>query len=349
MSSPSNIPLQKYPFVLDNSVLQRCYESLVRWFPTISYQRRYAITLFFKNMIRHMFANNTHVTKFIQDNVYKLDKLLNNHVNTDMYIFGIILFFSGNLVSLYINGDIKNEERIINIVLLYILVDNILDENDPSETKPFIKTIRKVLDNDVDNVCNNRPLDDNLITLHPSIRYYRNMVNGEKNAIIATKELFESEVMSVSIQTNQHLTREQYMHICCDKGTKTGILLYHIITDKYNEEDRNAIGHVGYCCQLIDDIMDCHQDIGNNINTIATYDYKREGHLDRLFCETVLELDNIPCRYNLLRYAFMLVLLYEISKHRLLSQSLRRKIDPHIYMNYIFGVDPFEEAGKAIM
>lgn len=319
---------------------------LKKWFPVISYQRRYAITLFLKNVLRHVLSGHSHVIDFIQQNVYNLDKLLSDHVNLDMYIFGIILFFAGNIISLYINGDIRHEDRIINIILLYIMVDNILDENDIEETKPFIKTIRYVIDKDLDDISNHRPLDDSLLPLHPSIKYYRNMVNNEKDAIIATKELFESEVRSVYVQAKNNLTREEYMEMCYDKGTKTGKLLYHIIVEKHHESEKEAIFHTGYCCQLIDDIMDCHEDIEHNINTIATYDYKIDGHLDRLFCETLLEIDKIPHQYNFIRYSFMLILLYEVSKHRILSPGLRRKIDPHIYMNYIFGVDPFQEIGN---
>lgn len=321
---------------------------LEKWFPAISYTKRQAITLFIQQMLRRLFSNNNDFFEFIQQNIYSLDNLLNKHINGDMYIFGIVTYFCGMILSLVFNGKIQNEKRIMNIVLLYLLLDNVLDLNDPAQTKIFIKNIRMVINRDLDDLTNKRPLDESLLEIHPSISYYRKMIDGDLNTLIATKELFEAEVNSVHIQRNANLTKEEYRDICYHKGICTSILLYRIVTNNDDPTELEEVKKIGYCCQLIDDIMDYREDMNNNIHTIATQEYSKNGHLDNLVFKLIKKIDKLSPKYNIVKYLFFIVLLYEISKHQILSTTNRRKVDPHIYMNYIFGVDPFKELERLV-
>ena len=287
-------------------------------------------------MMNYAFDENINMIEFIQNNIHTLDDLLNRHINYDMYISGTIFFMSACILDITINGKLKYRNRIMSLVLLYIMVDNIFDNSSPTEIKSFISDIRRVIESDLFKIENQQPLDDSLLSLHPSVKYYRKMVGYNKNVIIAVRQMFEYEVDSVKFQASNAHNREDYLKMAHLKGSQSLKLLYHIIAVNPTELEEKEFGQIGHCCQLVDDMMDYQDDIKQNIHTIATYEYNLHGNMDQLFRETIEKLDNLSPKYNLIRYGMLLMLMFTVSKYRMLSPSLRRRVDPYIYINYIF-------------
>lgn len=303
----------------------RSLEILRKWFPIMSAKKKYAINLFAKSIMSEIYIDHGSLNAFIKQNLTQFP------VIDHLYLSGMTFYMSAILLSLCINGNIRNKDSIMSGALLYLIVDNTLDSNDPKDIKDFVKLINFVINSDLDAINAGYPLDNSMINLDSSIKFYRNMVQNNRDIIIATKDIFESEVLSVKIQSKSDLTRKDYMEMAKDKGGKTGILLYKIVSDQY--DDINSAYKIGFCCQLIDDIMDLQEDIDNKINTIATYDYKNNCNLDILFNETLEHIDSIDNKFNMLKYACMILLLYVTSKYNILSTDMYRKIYPHIYIH----------------
>lgn len=281
------------------------------------------------------------IITFIRKHIHDLDVHLNKSIRPDLYVFGLVSFLCGALFSIIINDKFKYRTRVMNLTLLYLLVDNVLDSNDPIDVKSFIAMIKYVINDDIKNVKNNLPLNPNHLLLHPSVAFYRQIVRYNLRSMIATLRLLESEIKSVIVQSDPNRTYDEYLDICREKGGRSGALLYHIITDDPNDEDLEQFFHICFCCQLVDDIMDYQEDKSNNIHTIATHEFNKNGHLDDLFTFTLHELEKIDHKYNLFRYALMILLLYESSKNRIITSKLRRNIDKYIILHNGLGEDVY--------
>lgn len=240
---------------------------------------------------------------------------------------GAICFFGSVIMSLLQLGYINNMEELFTFSSCYILTDHYLDDATITMEKK-IKTIKQI-NIFIKNVGENTEMEQ---IDSPLIRAvadkYIEMVTKIPGSEPHLKELFHAEVKTMYLQTHDNLDRDTYLDICEWKGGLT----CNAIQSLLGLEITNSEYTLGACIQLVDDMLDINDDIHLNINTIATYDYQKDGNLDRLLIYTVNRIDEMENRYAFFKPILFLGLVLAVHTNRdKYSSEIIKIINPFIH------------------
>lgn len=305
---------------------------LAKWFPVIGYKNKELVARFVRQLISY--AKTSDILKLIQP-IEKIPQIDTTAEKAELYASGAACYIVGTLLYLshYNTISIEISNKMIDFVMCYLWVDFILDQpkEEFTDSLKFIIKVKDIIISDLNNLRHGRELDSELAEYHPVFKAYRKIVNGELRLVKAFYTLLVSELKSVKIQSNHNLPRDEYLKICQEKGENTSILIAEVLGVPVNPQ----IKLLGYICQIVDDIIDIQDDLNEEIQTVATYDYLNDGNVDKLYIHAFELLDSLDPTYNLLRYAFMLLLGYHSSKpDNALSKELSKKVKPYVYLDY---------------
>jgi hypothetical protein len=225
---------------------------------------------------------------------------------------GAMCFLGSLLISFCQVGYVKNIEELFTYAACYILTDHYIDDNTVSKGDKS-KTILQI-DNFINRV---KPGVDNELNIEsPIIKLvadkYIHMINKIPKSADYLKEIFKVEVSTMYLQNRSDLPREKYIEISEWKGgvfckAIQAILELDITTAEYD---------LGATIQLIDDILDIEDDASLEINSIATYDYKTYGNLDKLLIYIVNKVDALDKKYTLFKPVLYLGLSWAVHNNK---------------------------------
>lgn len=255
-------------------------------------------------------------------------------------------FIGGISLSYSMFGCLRNVNFLTDLIMCYLYIDFILDspKSSPEDLTKLLTDVNTIIQSDIINLTNKVPLDESLERLHPTFKLYRRMTQGDLTKVKLTLDLFNTEIKSVKIQSRSDLPRDTYLELCREKGESTTMIIAAVLgVDLSCSKMREQIKLIGYAGQLMDDIIDIFDDMKDNITSIATYDYRRDGNIDNLFNFTFSLIDQFDGTFTILRYGLMLTLAHAVSRpQHIVTPELRRKIDPYIYLDYRYG-SPLED------
>jgi len=241
---------------------------------------------------------------------------------------GAICFFGSIIMSLLQLGYINNMEELFTFSSCYILTDHYLDddtitmEKKISTIKQINSFIKKVGDGDEEMGQIDSPIIQAVADKY--IEMVTKLPGSEKHL----KELFRAEVKTMYLQTHDNLDRDTYLKICEWKGGLTCNAIQSLLGLEITDTEYT----LGACIQLVDDMLDINDDIDLKINTIATYDYREDGNLDRLLVYTVDRIDNMDRRYTFFKPILFLGLILAVHTNRdKYSPEAIKTIDPFIH------------------
>lgn len=206
---------------------------------------------------------------------------------------------------------------------MYMYVDYFFDDVDMDEKKrkETLSIMLKLLD---DPECMEPPE-----RMKGLVNSYINILRVTPQSKIDLIKLFMTELEGVRYQKNPNLTRREYMDIAERKGGLTGIAIQSI----FRSDKENGAYEIGVLLQLIDDMIDVHDDIEDGVHTIATHDLQKYGNMDRIFSYTAAKIYLIPATYTLFRFLLMEALCYALSLKGCFSSTLIRRHKSSILLN----------------
>ena len=249
---------------------------------------------------------------------------------------GAICFFGSIIMSLLQVGRINNIEELFTFSSCYILTDHYLDD-DTISMNDKIDTIKKITkfigDNKPQTVkpqtVKSQTIDSPIIQAVAD--KYIKMITNIPNSNHYLKELFRAEVKTMHLQTQNNLSRDEYLYICEWKGGLTCNAIQSLIGLEITDTEYI----LGACIQLVDDMLDINDDIKLKINSIATYDYRKDGKLDKLLIYTVNRIDNMNRKYNFFKPILLLGLILAVHTNRdKYSSEMLNIIEPYVHYDH---------------
>lgn len=244
---------------------------------------------------------------------------------------GAVCFFGSVLMSLAQLGYINNMEELFTLSSCYILIDHYLDDSEVStgekkKTIQQVKTFIKGVNSPGDDP---NPMIDSPIIKVVADRYI-GMVSKVPKSEKHLKDLFGAEVKTMWLQKSNKLDRKTYLEICELKGGLTCNAIQALLELEITDQEFR----LGACIQLVDDIMDIDDDVELGINTIATYDYREDGNLDRLFLYTLDKIESLERKYNLFKPVLIAGLILGVHTNReKFSPRLLELVEPFNYFH----------------
>jgi hypothetical protein len=241
---------------------------------------------------------------------------------------GAMCFFGSLLMSFCRIGYVKNIEELFTFAACYILTDHYIDDNNISNENKS-RTIQQI-DNFINQI---KPgVEDNIKIESPIIRSvadnYIRMINKIPKSEYHLKKMFRVEVETMYLQNRSDLSREKYLEISEWKGGLFSNAIHSILQLNITSAEYD----LGSAIQLMDDILDIEDDINLGINTIATYDYKTYGNLDKLLIYVINKVDNLHKIYTLFKPVLYLGLAWAVHNNKNMYTSEMVKImDHYIY------------------
>jgi hypothetical protein len=154
------------------------------------------------------------------------------------------------------------------------------------------------------------------------------MINKIPKSEYHLKKMFRVEVETMYLQNRSDLSREKYLEISEWKGGLFSNAIHSILQLNITSAEYD----LGSAIQLMDDILDIEDDINLGINTIATYDYKTYGNLDKLLIYVINKVDNLHKIYTLFKPVLYLGLAWAVHNNKNMYTSEMVKImDHYIY------------------
>lgn len=198
--------------------------------------------------------------------------------------------------------ELRNLDVLFAFTSLYMIVDHYLDDKhiDNNDKSQFMIIVQKVLSGE--EITG----DKTLMLLIEQFNYIIDRVPSCKYYLYRAIYV---EMQSVAIQKKDDLSYDEYYHIAAEKGGTTVQAIQAMYELPVTQKEYN----LGVCIQLVDDIMDIEDDIGNNIHTIATYIYNKNGSLDELVHTTCNMINNLSSTYNAFKTILLAVLCHSIS------------------------------------
>lgn len=260
---------------------------------------------------------------------------------------GFFCYYGGMLMSICQWGRFKHNRSMCEFNLLYLYVDHHIDDpNLPMDQKAsFIEHITGVMRSDLKSLNNNEPYQefDYDGILKGVIPIYRSMINNNANVLESLIELFNAEIRGMVTQFAS-VNRNTYYRSARDKGGKTTRFIQMLLTDGTEKDPDHLknVERIGICFQLVDDIIDVVTDIDDGINTVATFDLRSTGNIDRSIDDAAREISLIQAPFQLFKVALNLILCYAVSRSRYVSSNIKRSLRPYTYFDNSLGLDLFK-------
>lgn len=204
------------------------------------------------------------------------------------------------LLSFSLNKNMDRRERksiakrCRSYALLYVWVDGVFDSSEMSEgeknlTKSLIIRTLREEETDADK--------NNVIYI-----LYKEVVKTSSD-VKSMKELYGVIIQSLAIQKDMTASTDKLREITYLKGGTSVYVALCIIYGRSSFK-KSQIFQIGYCIQLLDDLMDCRDDLKHDIVTLATSRVRKGKNLDGLAKELEREIYKIDDdKYSLCLYA----------------------------------------------
>lgn len=249
---------------------------------------------------------------------------------------GIVFFYGCLFYIMHFPNWGQYIEDILLYNLLYMLVDHYIDDiKVASSTKEEAIFQMSVLI--IDPLAHQRMNLIDPVLKNIAIIYHRLITRrpATKNSII---KLFKAEIEGLNIQKSDSLTREEYYQIALKKGGYTMQVVQDMIPSSGNYE--NCAFHIGTIMQLIDDSIDVIADQNKGIYTIATYELKTEGNLNKLWFDIIDRIDSIDAEFTIFKMLYSLFAVYLPDRQReLFTKELWSKTTLMNLFDYTYGCD----------
>jgi len=263
---------------------------------------------------------------------------------------GLCCFYAGFLI-LLLSHEIKDINQSLDSLFaftsLYMLIDHYLDNEtiNHDEKKLLISIIYQIFENPdkINLYIQSSPNPHGIIVA--ILKNIQTILNGQTNSIYYLKKLFDLEVHSTYIQRNPNNSRETYLKLSEEKGGATVQAIEAILNLPVSKEGYE----LGACIQLVDDIYDTHLDLKQNITTIATYDYQKNGNLDSLLLEVIQRIDGLSGKFNLFKIGLLLMLMACVSTEDSFTPETVTLFRPYspIVKDFIFSKSFYHRLRKA--
>jgi len=287
------------------------YEKIDRWIPS-KYDVNGIKDVFWQLCLLCSTIDYSSLFKLFDNRIKKLDYGFMDSAITS----GATCFFGSLIMSICQLGYIKNIDELFTFAACYILTDHYIDDN-TVPMKEKIKTINQI-DTFINNITPNASdlSNENNIGIESEIikvvaKNYISMINKIPSSEKHLKEMFQVEVKTMFFQTNPNLNRQDYLYISEWKGGLFCIAIQSLL----ELEITQAEYEIGAVIQLVDEVHDIDDDIQLGINTIATYDYKTYGNLDKLLDYIINKIDNLNSKYNLFKPLLYSALILAVKNH----------------------------------
>lgn len=313
---------------------------LKKWLIPLSLSKKFGMKKILELFIESLRQNNLEILSNFRTTV-KIISDLTDQKEQNVASAGGGCFFANILMSLSLFGVVKDVEKMSALTCCYLYLDHVMDSKNLSEeykTK-FVQEVKKIITGE--------PSDSTDNVISESLRNFKIMIqhsdkNIENRNRQLSKLLYLSQVKSTVVQSNKNLTYEDYYSMAMEKGKYTALLAASVMGLKQEDYDKfyDNLSLVGGCCQLIDDVFDVYDDIDADIESVASYCLKKDNNLDRLIVDIFRIFDAIDCKFNIIRYAFLFILTYSVSKNfNTVSSRIRLILDPYTYFDYKTGLN----------
>jgi hypothetical protein len=201
---------------------------------------------------------------------------------------------------------------------LYMMVDHYIDDmflsekvkrDTLSKMKSLLVDPRSEVDKHLQIIGS---MYSQLVMAHPSCKAY--MI-----------QLFNVEIESMHIQSNDMHDRDVYYQIALKKGGYTVQVLNTFVNSSDDVNSDDIAYDIGAIVQLIDDSFDLFQDIKDSIHTVATHDYHKHGNLDLLWYDIIHRTHHLSPRFFLFKVIFFNIAFYlVINSPQLYSENIKQ-------------------------
>jgi len=216
---------------------------------------------------------------------------------------------------------LENLPHLFNYVILYLYVDHYFDDPALSwQEKSTTLAALFVLIQDTEA----GPVPAGMSGLLTAYKKLLQLRPAAKPFLINS---FMTEAVGLLYQKSSEYSRQEYLLICERKGGRTATAIQSIYGGDINPD----IYNVGACVQLLDDMADVYDDQKDSVNTIATYDLKHEGSLDRLIIYTTNRIYHLSKNMTLIKIMMMECLTYIIGNYPCVSLTLKRRLRGSIH------------------
>lgn len=206
---------------------------------------------------------------------------------------GIVFFYGSLFYIIHFTNWGSHIEDIFLYNILYMLVDNYIDNPSNEELKSRVIEQMFIL---IEDPLKYRTLALEDPVLETIALVYHKLISRCPNIKSSMIALFKAEIEGLYIQRTSKLDRETYYNIALKKGGYTMLVLQAIMQDTTTD---NVSFQIGSIMQLIDDIIDTSIDKASGINTIATYDLEEKGSLDELWMDIARRIAAVDRRFTI--------------------------------------------------
>lgn len=222
----------------------------------------------------------------------RFKKLLESHNMHDPFLIKEFLI-SFYIIILYIPmGKISNLKLFESIQILWMIIDNIIDNKDMKNKKRLLKPIFKFLKEELyelDNINNFLFKNKDNLCISVIIEIYNNTELKDKKAFFRdVRKLLLFSYSKIGIQTETQAKDIDILHVSIKKSYLSHKLFSYCIKDIIIENE-----DFFYLClssQLSDDLMDMTEDLVNNGNTIFTSHNRKERSIMTItLLDTIIE------------------------------------------------------------
>ena len=168
--------------------------------------------------------------------------------------------------------------RVMAYVALYLLIDHHLDS--PNITREEKQDILQWLSAPLPSEC---PRKSKILQLIDEL-------DGRDEA----PRLTAMVVSSYRSQLNSALSEKEYLHACKDKGGITVVVGVRLTIGALKNVREKDLYRLGYCVQLLDDLVDCSDDRRNDINTACTWRLRKKGNVDGVVWRLLYKSTRLP-------------------------------------------------------
>lgn len=307
---------------------------LEKWMPITSRATRASINRILRGILDDVRDGKVGLGSLVHRMVNDLGWLTN--IAPEALTAGIGMYYMMSYMSFKVHGQVINEPLIYYTCLLYVDLDYILDSSSEDKDR-YIHDVKQFLLYEKTCIRKNKalpPIRHKVVNGVPQGNRYvwcRKLIEHNTMLIDPIMELFSAEVHSYRFQ-RVGISRKKLLRITYSKAKTTNDLLCAILNIT-NIAQIKAFAHAGYISQLLDDMYDIENDNRDNIETLATYDLRMDGNMDRTFSLAIGEIGEMKRDLNELRMMFLATATYIPTKSRVLSMCMYHTIEPYILVD----------------
>jgi hypothetical protein len=255
--------------------------------------------------------------------------------NPTVLMGGLCCFYAG--LGLYLVSGSQEPlgnraDALFALTSLYMLIDTHLDTASITSTQKHDLVKRLLLGLDQPSHITTGSSNE----LYAKIRQHiETLIRLAPAAIPILKKLVHLEIESTLIQSQANLDLAMYRYIAEAKGGVTVQAIEAILGLPSSDEGYE----LGACFQLVDDLYDTRIDQADQITTLSTFLYRRDGHADVLLDETIRRIHQLPGKFNIFKIGLLMMLMACVANEPIFSQEVVTSCQKYfpVHPNFQFG------------